>query len=811
MTRRALSFRARWAVHRWVPLTVGLAVAAITIAIRGALATRERRSVEINVENVALRVRDIIVARTDGHMLPLLRMATRIATFRWISLAAWGEDARLYVRHDPAYDAVAILNPSLSEERVAVRPGGDSAAVIARLGSAREAIRAAAHEEDLRLIRTVSRGEPVLLAVAASGAPSARSIVVAVLNPDTMFGQVINSIVGTGYVVTITDGGDTLFRRGAGQPLASHAADLTSYGARWRLAVGAGRSVVAAERSALPDVVLALGLLMAALLAMVAALGQRAYVALATTEAANTSLRLENVRRHQSEARLAASEAKLAGILYLAHDAVIAANERGTITIFNSGAERVFGYRPDEVIGHSVAMLLPESDRDAHRAHLAAFAGGPPGARVMAPHQQHVFGQRKDGTEVPLECSISKLAVGDEIVLHAAVRDLTDRLAMETQLRQAQKLQAVGQLAGGIAHDFNNVLTIIQTATELVAQDLPQEARGADFVRMAHQASQRGRDLVRKLMAFSRQEHLAPHVLDLNDHIRDFSKLARRVLREDVALEVELAAKPALMLADPVALDQILLNLMTNARDAMSSGGLLTVRTERRAAADGGAEILVHMADTGIGMDAATQQRAFEPFFTTKAVGQGTGLGMAMVYGLMQDHGGSVEIASQPRAGTTVTLRFPAAADSQPDATEPVEARPRGGSETILLVEDDPNIRVLTARTFERAGYTVHMAADGVEALAQLGAPGIHADLIVTDVIMPRMTGPELIAALDAAGQCPRVLYISGYHDGQHARRAAMKRHRLIEKPWAAESLLRAAREVLDTPRAARNPEGPHG
>ncbi|HYS82072.1 MAG TPA: PAS domain-containing protein [Anaeromyxobacteraceae bacterium] len=389
--------------------------------------------------------------------------------------------------------------------------------------------------------------------------------------------------------------------------------------------------------------------------------------------------------------------------------------------------------------------------------------------------------------------------------------DVTARTRLEEQVRQAQKLEAVGRLAGGIAHDFNNILTVILSS----ARDLGRRGKGdgeeRELVQEVLEAGERAAALTRQLLAFSRQQALRPRELDLNEVVQGLVKMLRRLIGEDIVVSTALTPEPLPVLADPSQLEQVIVNLVVNARDAMPGGGRITIETARVEGAPGGPKqapvagphAVVAVRDTGIGIDAATLEHVFEPFFTTKEPGKGTGLGLATVYGVVQQSGGTVAVESRPGAGTTFRVFLPRLAieEAQPDPGVGGE-RAATGHEAVLLVEDDPSVRALMRRGLEGAGYRVVEAGHGAEALrvARLSIP----DLLLTDVIMPGLGGPELAAALLAEAPALRVVFVSGYNEDAALRTGELPPGQaFLQKPFTGEELARVVRQTLDAPRAA--------
>jgi nitrogen-specific signal transduction histidine kinase len=392
-----------------------------------------------------------------------------------------------------------------------------------------------------------------------------------------------------------------------------------------------------------------------------------------------------------------------------------------------------------------------------------------------------------------------------------------EREALEHQLRQAQKMEGIGRVTGGIAHDFNNLLTVMLANIALIEGQLPPgNAEIRQDLGALAAAAQRGAELVHKLLSFSRREHLSMQPVKLSAVVEGWVPALRRMLPETIQLTAELGDDGAVVLCDRGAVEQILLNLATNARDAMSGGGgFLRFGSERvflneryretHPWAAVGAYTALSVTDTGIGMDKNTLQHALEPFFTTKPVGVGTGLGLSMVYGLMKQHGGLVQLYSEPYKGTVVRLYFPVhqgAASSEVAPTLTTGLDRLRGSETILLVEDEPAIRSAGSRLLATQGYKVLTAEDGVSALRVLAERGSEVHLIVTDVVMPLLGGPELLDAVRAMGLETDFLFTSGYvgRDLQETGELPSD-EAFLRKPWTVEEFLGAVREVLNKPR----------
>ena len=392
--------------------------------------------------------------------------------------------------------------------------------------------------------------------------------------------------------------------------------------------------------------------------------------------------------------------------------------------------------------------------------------------------------------------------------------EAAERRWLEAQLRQAQKLETIGQLAGGIAHDFNNILAIILANSELLASALPPDR--ADLLANLHKvqdAARGGASMVKGLLSFSRRADLNFTTLDLREAVADLSQMVRPILPENVEMRIVEPPEPCPVWADNGALQQILLNLVTNARDAMAQGGTLTIEVAQAPTrgsypeavpwVDAESYYCVAVNDTGAGMDQVTLERIFEPFFTTKGPGTGTGLGMAMVYGLTKQHGGFVHVYSELGVGTAVKVYVPRSAEAAATAAPETKELDQlvGGSETILLVEDKEELRSTTRRVLERLGYTVIEAADGEEGLALHRVERGRIALILSDVLMPRMTGPALYQAVRETDPSARFLFTSGYSESDIGQRSLLEPGVLfVAKPWTIADLARQVRRALDRP-----------
>ena len=425
---------------------------------------------------------------------------------------------------------------------------------------------------------------------------------------------------------------------------------------------------------------------------------------------------------------------------------------------------------------------------------------------VAPPWEKELF--RKDGTRVPVLLGVAMLEASEASCITYVV-NLSKSRMLEKQLRQAQKMEAVGQLAGGVAHDFNNLLTAILGYTELVVARMRADPEGLEELDEIRKAGERAAGLTRQLLAFSRRQVLEPRVIDLNGVVRDLEKMLRRLLGEDVELETSLAPSLGCVRADPGEIEQVVMNLAVNARDAMPEGGRITVETanveldEHYGQAHGsavrpGRYVMLAVSDTGVGMDAETQSHAFEPFFTTKAKDKGTGLGLSTVYGIVKQSGGWVWVYSELGGGTSMKIYLPEVNEAAEPVPPRVEAPSAGGLETVLLAEDETPVRRLARRVLESLGYTVLEASGAEDAVSIAGAHAGRIHLLLTDVVMPEMGGVDLASRVQKLRPEAHVLFMSGYTDDSVIRHKVLERGmHFLQKPFTPASLAQKVREAL--------------
>ncbi len=489
-------------------------------------------------------------------------------------------------------------------------------------------------------------------------------------------------------------------------------------------------------------------------------------------------------------------------------DAVFLLDLEGRVVFANRRAVDLSGYPEADLLGRPLlALLAPEGAR----AVEAPLAAANVGTGVLPVHDVRLL--RQDGRSLWVDVTVSGVVKGGRLVGRLGVmHDITEKKRLEDQLRHSQKLEAVGRLAGGVAHDFNNLLAVIMGYSDLIRVNARKSDRLARDIEEIRRASERGASLTQQLLAFSRGQLLQPQVVEVNALVGAMADMLRRVIGEDIELELRLDPAAGCVTGDAGQLEQVVLNLVLNARDAMARGGRLTLETaradldaryvEHHPGASAGPHVRLTVRDTGCGMPPEVMAHLFEPFFTTKEPGRGTGLGLSTVYGIVKQHGGHVEVDSQPGQGSTFRVHLPRV-DAEPEPQRPAvtgKARPRG-TETVLVVEDEDALRDLIGRILGHSGYTILPAGDGEEALALAVKHPEPIQLLVTDLVMPRMGGFELAARVRGAHPETRVLYLSGYSTETLEERADVGADAvLLQKPFTPDALLRTVREVLDRP-----------
>ena len=471
----------------------------------------------------------------------------------------------------------------------------------------------------------------------------------------------------------------------------------------------------------------------------------------------------------------------------------------------NEATTKAYGFSETEFRGMTVRDVRPDSDAPSFAAHIEEW-------KQDGRHQGHWQHKRKDGKCFEVDVISHKLEYAGRSVRLVVAQDVSERLLLEGQLRQAQKMEAIGRLAGGVAHDFNNLLMVIKGHTELLLNVLPPADHVTRKVEQIDRAADRATALTRQLLAFSRMQVLQPRAMNLNSVVREMANLIPRLIGEDIELVVRSSADLGTIRADASQMEQIIMNLAVNSRDAMPKGGRFTIETSNveldnlyRAAhpvVQPGKYVLLAVSDTGTGMDTETQAHIFEPFFTTKEQGKGTGLGLATVYGVVKQSGGFIWVYSELGRGTTFKIYLPRVDEAA--ASIPVVHIPSSlarGTETVLLAEDEQDVREVAREFLESAGYTVLEVAGGAEALEVSAAHAGPIDLLITDMVMPGISGQELARKMRALREGIRVIYMSGY--SEHAAGEAAKcdaAAMVLTKPFSRAVLLRTVRDILPIP-----------
>jgi len=507
--------------------------------------------------------------------------------------------------------------------------------------------------------------------------------------------------------------------------------------------------------------------------------------------------------RMRAEAELRLQSAALEA----AANPIAITDHSGTIIWVNAAFTKCTGYGAGEAIGKNPRELVKSGiHNQAFYKHLWDT--------VLAGNVWHgeMTNRRKDGSLYPEDQTITPVKDDHGKVTHfiAIKRDLTEEKQLQAQFLQAQKMESVGRLAGGIAHDFNNLLTIINGRAELASMTLSEGDPLRTDLQDIHRAGERAASLTRQLLAFSRKQIIAPGVLNLNTLVVDMQKMLQRLIREDIDVVIAPVKDLGSVRADPGQIDQMILNLAVNARDAMPSGGTLTITTQdveldeaftaRHPSVVPGPHVMLAVSDTGVGMDEATRTRIFEPFFTTKEPGKGTGLGLSTVYGIVKQSGGSICVYSELGKGTTFKIYLPRVEEVAQEDQPARSAMPVHGTETVLIVEDEEAVRRVARRILESAGYTVLTAANPGEALLLLERHQEPVHLMLSDVVMPGMSGRDLAARIADIRPQIRILYMSGYTDDAILQRGVLDHAmHFIPKPYTPAELQRKVREVLDS------------
>lgn len=524
---------------------------------------------------------------------------------------------------------------------------------------------------------------------------------------------------------------------------------------------------------------------------------------------------LERLSASQAEAlrALSASEGRLAGILDIAADGILAIDSRQRIVHFNRAAEEIFGYSTEEIIGRPLSVLVPDDLVDAHHGHAERVRRTAGTVRGPMSSRRELKGQRQDGSTFPAEVSISKVGEGEAAIMTAIVRDVSDRRRAEEELRHAQRMEVVGRVAGSVAHDFNNILTVIMACASALEEAIITGPLGEE-VSALMDASERAVRITRQLLAVSRRQVLEPGRVDLSEVVQRMTPMLERMVGP-LGLHYVPSSTPLPVFVDVGQLEQVLLNLVINARDSMVAGGTVTVRIGRGRLAERGEFVeedeaptaAIRVSDRGAGMEPDVVERIFEPFFSTKPSSEGVGLGLSTVYGIVRQFGGDIRVESSPGEGSTFTVILPLdlQARAAPKPTPSGHAIRGGG--TILVVEDEPLVRQAMVKVLERRDYHVIEAGNGQEALDVIERVGAEIDLVLSDVVMPVMTGPALAVRLRDVLPGVPVLFVTGY-SGDLSERYQLDLSQVVLKPFRPDTLARRIAEAIA--RKTPDAEGPN-
>ena len=799
---RTAALRLRQQHTHWnlLPLIVAICGWCATLFLCREILSRQTAQVAQTAVLATHNIESKITSSISTQVAPLEALVARWGADADAWQPEWESEAKQLHQMYPALESINLVDASYT-------PRWGVPSMQFQLPSLRAAIDAARKSRQTMVVPETGSagGKSFVVLIPMFRRGKFDGCVVAPLRTEQWLNSIVDTEIPKGYAASISHREERVYTRAAAG--ASHAlvylseGHINFYGMPWVVRVWPTLDTWTEFRQTL----LALSLLIGLLIYSSGALAVAARRKTRAVERAKLRMAV-----HQEKLRHA--NQRLEAVIQSSPLAIVAMDLSSQVKSWNSAAERIFGWSADEVLNRTPPFVDGEQQEE-FRARVELAGRG----ELIAGLERGW--KRKDGS--PIDVAVWTAPMRDSgrptssIIM--TIADISERKKLEEQLRHSQKMEAVGRLAGGVAHDFNNLLTVINGYGHMMLDALTSGDRMHGHAEQIVKAGNQAAALTTQLLAFSRRQMIQPKVVDLNHLITNLEKMLRRVIGEDVALHTLLSPDLASIKADPNQMEQVLINLVANARDAMPRGGALTIATknvtlDEYLSCEGadippGSYVEMAVADTGEGMDADTRSHLFEPFFTTKERGKGTGLGLSSVYGSVQQNGGGIVVWSERGSGAAFRIYLPQLSEPEPaQKPEPAPVRIRRGTETILLVEDEVPLRRMLRESLSDAGYHVLEAGDGAEALRKWEPQAAYIDLLLTDVVMPLVNGRELAERLSAVAPGMPVLYISGYADDVIAYHGVLEDGTtVIQKPFSPAALLLKLREILDA-RKAQSP-----
>jgi PAS domain S-box-containing protein len=756
-----------------------------------------RESVQVT-QTAALATRNIqskITSTISTHVAPLEALVARWGADADPWEPEWESEARQLQQRYPALQSIRWVDASYSERWGIPSPLVHPESVHLAMDAARESRKTTVAPAG----GTGDGNKPLLVLIPIFRNRNYNGCVIATLGTENWLHSVVDSEVPRGYAASVWHRGAQLYVRDPAAEFRAtrhlSEASMNFYGMPWVVRVWPTPDEWTESRNILFALSLVIGLLI--------------YTSGALAVAARRRARTVEWARHQMAAQkedLRETNERLETVIQASPFAIVATDLIGNVKSWNAAAERIFGWTGDEVVDQPPPFIT-DAQIEEYREKIESAGRG----ELIAGLERTRRCKNGSPVDVAIWAAPLRDAAGSVAGIVMAIADISERKKLEEQLRHSQKMEAVGRLAGGVAHDFNNLLTIINGYGHMMLGSLNPGDRLRSHAEQILKAGNQAAALTTQLLAFSRRQMIQPKQVDLNHVITNLEKMLRRVIGEDIALYTLLSPKLNPVKADPNQMEQVLINLAANARDAMPQGGVLTIATENRRLDEGlrceggdlppGSYVEIAVSDTGEGMNAETRSHLFEPFFTTKERGKGTGLGLSSVYGSVRQNGGGIVVWSERGSGAAFRIYLPLL--REPAEVMEAEARPNAihhrGNETILLVEDETPLRKMLRESLSHAGYLVLEASDGADALSKWEQQASSIDLLLTDVVMPLLNGRELAKHLTSIAPQLEVIYMSGYADDVLAYHGTLAPGTvLIQKPFSPTDLLAKVREVLD-------------